>query len=47
MIRRSAPCSACMIREGMFSYPFSNQKNPQKFMWIEDSILISEHIISG
>ena len=33
--------------KGYFCHPFSNQKNLQKFMWIEDSILILEHIMSG
>ena len=45
MIRRSAPSFACMTREGMFLHPFSNQKNPQKFIWIGDSIFISDYVI--
>ena len=45
MIRRSTPSFARATREGMFSHSFSNQKNQQKSMWIENSILISDHLI--
>ena len=45
MTRRSAPSFACTTREGIFLHAFSNQKNLQKFMWIGDSILISDNLI--